>query len=245
MIFALLLLSLLGWLLYRFRIRTAAQAGELKPLALPVVVLTVFYLAIAGFALLERASLSRPDRLAASPPSLQHLQAAHGDVLVEGRVSRSNPPVHGDHVACFESADDDASTVRNTPAFKIQLGDGEIPLENDDYQLLDWHSARTVGCVEYFLRADDVVVIDGEMVRGVVLLGPRSGQPTVGIRARTIFLGRSGDYLAAARRAARVPGWLSLATLAGCLAAAVFLPMAFLAAWWRLRRAPGPAPVDR
>lgn len=238
MIFAFLFVALLGWSLYRFKIRPASGHGELKPLLWPVVAIAGFLLGIAGFSAAERAALYQYEKMSPSQPSVELLRRQHGEVLVEGTVSPTNASVHGDHVACLEVYDDDASTSRSTPAFKIRLADGDIPLENNDYRLMNWHAERSIGRAEYYLRIDDPVVVEGTLVHGVMLLGPDSGRATIGIKAKTVCLGRYGDFVAASARAARVPSWLSVASLTGSLIAALLLPASFLAAWWRLRRTP-------
>ncbi len=235
MIFAFLFLCLLAWLLYRFRLSKVASRDELRPLILPGAMFSLFFLGIAFFSLVD---WSRWYRFVDLPltTTVAKLTEAKGDVVVEGKVSQRNSIRERDFVAYIRSpraSAGDENPYRDTPKILIELADGSVSLNNDNYETFDWQMDDDPFYYYYFLRADDRVVITGYVVRGVSI---PSSEKTIDLQAQEVFVGSHAKYLTRTREAALLPSVLSALTMFGSLAGSITMVAVLAAVWWTSKK---------
>jgi hypothetical protein len=230
MIFAFLFLCLLAWLLYRFRLSKASSRDELRPLILPGAVFSLFFLGVAFFALLDWSKWYRFVDLPLTT-TVAKLTEAKGDVVIEGRVSQRNSIRERGFAAYIRSpraSSSDENAYRDTPKLLIELADGSVSLDNDNYETFDWHLDDDPFYYYYFLRADDPVVITGYVVRGVSI---PTGEKTIDLHAQEVFVGSHAEYVTRTREASLLPSILSAITMFGSLAGSIIMIAAFAAVW--------------
>jgi len=230
MIFAFLFICLLAWLLYRFRLSQAKARDELRPLILPSAIFSLFFLGIAFFALLDWSKWYRCVDLPLTT-TVAKLTEAKGDVVIEGRVSQHNSIRERGFAAYIRSpraSSSDENPYRDTPKLLIQLADGSVLLDNDNYETFNWHLDDDPFYYYYFLRAGHPVVITGYVVRGVSI---PSGEKTIDLQAHEVFVGSHAKYLTHTREVSLLPSILSAVTMFGSLAGSIAMIAAFAAVW--------------
>ena len=231
MMFAFLFLCLLAWLLYRFRLRQVTSRAELRPLILPSVVFSLFFLGIAFFALVEWSKWYRFVDLPLTT-TVAKLTEAKGDVVVEGKVSQRNPIRERDFVAYVRSpraTSSDEKSYRDTPKLVIELADGSVSFNNDNYETFDWRLDDDPFYYYRYLRANESVVVTGYVVRGVSI---PTGAKTIDLQAQEVFVGTHLQYLARTREVSLLPSILSAITMFGSLVGSVTLITVLAAVWW-------------
>lgn len=235
MLFAFLFLCLLAWLLYRFRLSKVSSCDELRPLILPGAMFSLFFLGIAFFSLVDWSKWYRFVDLPLTT-TVAKLTEAKGDVVVEGKVSQRNSLRERDFVAYIRSpraSSSDENPYRDTPKILIELADGSVSLNNDNYETFDWRLDDDPFYYYYFLRADDRVVITGYVVRGVSI---PSGEKTIDLQAQEVFAGSHAGYLTRTREVALLPSVLSALTMFGSLAGSITMVAVLAAVWWTSKK---------
>jgi len=147
---------------------------------------------------LERARLLSAAGLSDSQPG--------GEVLLEGRISPRNDPLHGAMVAyqraSYQGSDSDGKDVwqqdeRRTPALQIEVADGAVRLAEGAYDLAYYpHTEQSDRLVYRGFQAGDIVLVFGRT---------EAGSPGPAVRAERMLGGGRAEHLARLRadRAAR------------------------------------------
>lgn len=215
LIIALVIPAGLFWLLWHFRLRRATTLAELRQLILPVLVISGFLIVVGLFNL---AAQSRLHGLASQSAlsSLAQIESARGTVVVEGQVSEVNPPRYQKYVAYVRySTDEEGDTWRETPPLKIELANGTVDLDNDDYAAINWRRDTEGWYIYSYLTIGERVIVSGDVVRGVIVAGPQKGTKALSIRADQVLAGSHAEFAQRTHSQALLPAALWIASWLG------------------------------
>jgi hypothetical protein len=225
---ALLLSSLLGWLLYQFRLRKAASPAEIRRLGPFYLVLACFLVFNAFLAWQGRAALVEAIRQGQAPlrtwKGLEDARTGAGIVL-RGTVSAENEPLYWEYVAYV-----DGGHLYSPQELLLELRDGVVAITNDDYAPRNWPLGT--GSYPHLVAGDSIVVV-GTVERGVYMAGPARGQETTSVHAEIVWAGSDAAFVERAQQRIIFPTVLWAANLA-VAAMLVALPVA---SWWVSSRA--------
>lgn len=210
----------MAWLLYRFRLRKAVSASEVRKLFPFFLVLVLFLLFNAllawqgGMALVSAVDTPPVTTTAA----LKAIKT--GDpVILDGKVSDQNSIIYSNFVAYF-----DDEQFYSPLELSIDLPDGTAVIGNNDYEARNWPFGN--GFYAHLSVGTRVIVL-GELERGVVIAGPNKGKDIVSVHARMIFAGTHKDFVSSAKRKIFFPVVLLLLNLSAAVVM-VILPVASL-----------------
>lgn len=219
-IFVLLFCGLMAWLLYRFRLKKAVSASEVRKLFPFFLVLVLFLLFNAllawqgGMALVSAVDTPPVTTTAA----LKAIKTG-GPVILDGEVSDQNSIVYKNFVAYF-----DDEQFYSPLELSIALSDGTAVIGNNDYEARNWPFENDFYA---HLSVGTRVIVLGELERGVVIAGPNKGKEIVSVHARMIFAGTHKDFVSRAKKKIFLPVVLLLFNLSAVVLM-VTLPVASL-----------------
>ena len=210
----------MGWLLYRFRLRKAVSASEIRklfPFFLALVLFLLFnaLLAWQGGMALVRAADTPP----VTTEAALHAIETGGPVILDGKVSSQNSIIYSNFVAYF-----DGEHFYAPLELLIDLSDGTALISNKDYKTRNWPRRN-----RYYphLAAGMRVIVPGEVERGTLMAGPDKGKEVISVHAEMIFAGTHNDFVSRAKKKILFPAILVLCNLLAAVSM-VFMPAGYL-----------------
>lgn len=209
----------MAWLLYRFRLKKAVSASEVRKLFPFFLVLVLFLLFNAllawqgGMALVSAVDTPPVTTTAA----LKAIKTG-GPVILDGEVSDQNSIVYKNFVAYF-----DDEQFNSPSELVITLSDGTAVISNNDYQARNWPFSDFY---THLARGTRVIVV-GQLERGIAFAGPNKGKELISLHADMIFAGSHQDFVSRAKRKIFFPVVLLLLNLAAAVLM-IILPVASL-----------------
>ncbi len=185
-LFALLLSSLMVWLVYRLKSKTGVAPEERRWLALflaffALVLLVNMLFTYMGLSSLRWLANNAPLSSIADIPA----RAVAEPFIIEGKISSANERAFYDYVAYI-----DENGFRHLPSeMTVEVADGGCKIINNDFEARNWRwdSFRDA----YYLLAEDEVIIVGEKAH-------EAGGPTP-VRAVVVYGGDAEEFAGSAQ----------------------------------------------
>lgn len=190
MIFAFIFLVFLAYLLIRLRLIKVSDKKEFLSILPVFIILGLFFHFLSMFYLFTRDKLLSytVNPIISSMKDFEKLKKGK-ELIIQCKVSKTMPFNHENFVAYKQLPfDDDDFVVTKTPPLELELKDGKIKLDNEDYRIMNWPQKRDSLYLWNFLTTGTEVIITGSEVK-------KSTENNKFINGEIVFAGSRDDFL--------------------------------------------------
>jgi hypothetical protein len=203
MIFGFIFLVFLTYLLIRFRLINVSDKKDFLSILPVFIILGLFFHFLSVFYLFTRDKLLSytVNPIISSIKDFENFKKGE-DLIINCRVSRTMPFIHENFVSCKQIPfDDDDFVVRKTPPLELELKDGKIKLDNEDYLIMNWLQKRDSLYLWNFLTTGTEVIITGSEVK-------KSTEHDRFINGEIVFAGSCDDFIQKMKKDAIFPAFM-------------------------------------